>query len=462
MARVNPGSAEAATAKNYFTAFLNGLGLPVTQDNLNALYGVAQLEGWNDRYNPLNVVQPEPGSSSFNSAGVQSYDSFDSGVQGAVTLFSNSHWTGVRAALAQGDNAEGVLRAFKAAYTWDPGVEFPMGQASWGDHSIGSGGASEGNYSVDAYVGGGSGSGGSSTAPPVRMTEASYAGVDSLGNLLKTIPELKKLVDEAVAGNWSTAKFQDQVENSPWYRANSDTARAILIQKANDPAAYRQRVESAYSSLVNLADQLGFAVHPPVLQAIAANALLTGNDSNQQWLTRELGRQVNYSGVTSTAGLEGQMAQTVQQLQQLGASYGDNYWKPNALASAAQQILVGNTTIDTYKQRFMNWAKSAFPALSQEIDAGQTVSDLASPYVQSMSNLLEVDPSTLNVFTPAIRKALQGYTDPATKQREAVPLYQFEDQVRQDPRWAYTQNAKDTMSTALLKIGSDWGFGPNG
>ena len=459
MARVNPGVAEAATAKNYFTAFLNGLGLPVTQDNLNALYGVAQLEGWNDRYNPLNVVQPEPGSSSFNSAGVQSYDSFDSGVQGAVTLFSNSHWTGVRAALAQGDNAEGVLQAFKAAYTWDPGVQFPMGQPSWGDHSIGSGGASEGNYSVDAYVGGGGG--GSSTAPPVRMTEQSYAGVDSLGNLLKTIPELKKLVDEAVAGNWSTSKFQDQVENSPWYRSNSDTARAILIQKANDPAAYRQRAEGAFTSLVNLADQLGFSVPSPVLQAITTNALLTGNDSNQTWLTQQLAHNVNYSHVTSTAGFKGQMAQTIQQLQQAQSDYGYQ-WKPATLASYAWNVVRGGTTIDTYKQQLMSWAESAFPALAKQIAGGQTVKDLASPYIQSMSNLLEIDPNTLDVYTPAIRKALQGYTDPATKQREAVPLYQFEDQVRQDPRWQFTQNAKDTMSTALLKVGSDWGFGPNG
>lgn len=155
------------------------------------------------------------------------------------------------------------------------------------------------------------------------------------------------------------------------------------------------------------------------------------------------------------------MAQTIQQLQQDQADYGYQ-WKPQQLAYYARSIVDGTTTIDTYKQQLIDWAKSAFPALAKQIDAGQTVSDLASPYIQSMSNLLEVDPGTLNLYTPAIRKALQGVTDPATKQREAVPLWQFEDQVRQDPRWQYTQNAKDTMSTALLKIGSDFGFGPTG
>ncbi len=45
---------------------------------------------------------------------------------------------------------------------------------------------------------------------------------------------------------------------------------------------------------------------------------------------------------------------------------------------------------------------------------------------------------------------------------QATPIWQFEQQVRTDPRWQYTNNAKDAMSTALLHIGSDFGFGPQG
>jgi hypothetical protein len=41
-------------------------------------------------------------------------------------------------------------------------------------------------------------------------------------------------------------------------------------------------------------------------------------------------------------------------------------------------------------------------------------------------------------------------------------LWQFEQTLRADPRWAKTNNARDTMSSALLKIGADFGFGPNG
>jgi len=125
------------TAKNYFTAFLMGLGLPVTQSNLLALYGVATREGWNNRYNPLNVVQPEPGSTAFNSVGVQTFPNLSEGVQGAVQLFKGPHWDGVRAALARGNSTAAVLNAFHDAYSWAPGITFTSGTPADGNILIG-------------------------------------------------------------------------------------------------------------------------------------------------------------------------------------------------------------------------------------------------------------------------------------------------------------------------------------
>lgn len=127
----------APTMQNFFSAVLQQLKLPVTQANLDALYGVAKLEGYSDRYNPLNVIQPEPGSTDYNSVGVQTYANFDTGVEGTATLLSNDHWTGVREALAQGNSTQNVLDAFKQAYTWDPGVQFPIGQPDWGSVPVG-------------------------------------------------------------------------------------------------------------------------------------------------------------------------------------------------------------------------------------------------------------------------------------------------------------------------------------
>ncbi len=118
------------TSRAFFVAMLHGLKAPVTQANLDALYAVENREGDNDRFNPLNVVAPQPGSSAYNSIGVQRYANLRTGVHGTVTLLSNAHWTGVRAALRAGRSTAAVLAAFGSAYTWDSAITFPAAPAA--------------------------------------------------------------------------------------------------------------------------------------------------------------------------------------------------------------------------------------------------------------------------------------------------------------------------------------------
>jgi len=292
-----------------------------------------------------------------------------------------------------------------------------------------------------------------------KATQADFAGIDGLGALLDAIPELRSLVNQAIDGNWTANKFQNAVEDSGWWKNHSASARQVIIQRANDPKSYEQSLNNTVNSVITLSRQLGFKVTAQQAQAIALHGMMTGNDTNQQWLTQQLGRHQDYGDAKNTKGLSGGMAQTVSQLQSLAADYGFTY-TPAQLEQRAQQILMGNQTIDTYQQQLKTWAKSAFPPLAKEIDAGTTVKQLADPYIQSMSQLLEIDPATLNAYTPAIRQAMQGVAAPGDKAgvKEAVPLWQFEQQVRSDPRWQYTRNARDTTASALVKIGQDFGF----
>lgn len=287
-----------------------------------------------------------------------------------------------------------------------------------------------------------------------------YHNIDSLGALLNQVPELRHLIDQATSNNWSAAKFQNEVEDSQWWQDHSATARSILVQQANDPASYSQTFTNTKQSIASLSRHLGMDLNAGQLEAIATSALLSGNSSNQEWLTRQISRREDYSGVSDLGGLQGGMAATSQQLQQLAGDYGFK-WSPSDVAVRAQNVLDGSTTMDTYRQRLQTWAASAFPSLAQQIQSGATVKDLADPYVQSMSQLLEVDPGTLSVYTPKIRQALQGSAG-KNGQLEATPLWQFEKQVRSDPRWSSTQNAMDTMSSALVNIGDVFGFGPGG
>ena len=109
------------------------------------------------------------------------------------------------------------------------------------------------------------------------------------------------------------------------------------------------------------------------------------------------------------------------------------------------------------KSQILNKAKASFPQWTKQLEGGQTVADIASPYLQSMSEILELPPGSVNLFDTTVKKAL-NYTNPGTLAKEAKPLWQFENELRADPRWRKTKNAQDSLFQVGHQVLADFGF----
>ena len=90
------------------------------------------------------------------------------------------------------------------------------------------------------------------------------------------------------------------------------------------------------------------------------------------------------------------------------------------------------------------------------LDKGMTMSQIADPYVQSMQRILETTDVDWTK-DPTIQKAL-GTTIGPDGTSQATPLWQFEQGLRSDPRWAYTNNARDYVNGVIHQIGRDFGM----
>jgi len=225
----------------------------------------------------------------------------------------------------------------------------------------------------------------------------------------------------------------------------------------NDPAEYAKQLTDAERQVNAEAEQLGVHLNAFQTHSVAHAGLLGGTLTDKSWLDKLL---VGAFHGTATGNLEGQLATITNQLVQAAAAYGQGGTQESFIA-AAKNVLAGNTTVDTYTNHYKTLAKSMFPGLSSQIDDGLTVKDLANPYQSTMGQLLEIDPASIKVTDPLIKKALQGTSgvaDKGTTTPTSQPLWQFENTVRADPRWALTNNAKDTASTVLTTIGQNWGF----
>jgi len=94
-------------------------------------------------------------------------------------------------------------------------------------------------------------------------------------------------------------------------------------------------------------------------------------------------------------------------------------------------------------------AAARYTAYREQILAGQDVMDLASPYLKTVSTLLELPESDVDLFNKHVSKAMtsQGTT----------PLWQFETDVRSDPLWKKTNNARESMFSVAHQVLNSFG-----
>ncbi len=95
-------------------------------------------------------------------------------------------------------------------------------------------------------------------------------------------------------------------------------------------------------------------------------------------------------------------------------------------------------------------AKTYFPALADKIDKGYTVKQLLTPYINTRANILEEDPDSIDVST---------LKSVASDPKGLMGLYDYEISLRKNPKWAYTKNAQDSLSSLARDMTKMFGLG---
>ena len=136
----------------------------------------------------------------------------------------------------------------------------------------------------------------------------------------------------------------------------------------------------------------------------------------------------------------------------------------DAASDYATKMVTGKLDEDTVFNTIRESASSAFPKYADKIKAGIDLKTLADPFIQSMSSILEIPYTSIDLFDPTIRNALSGGYSKVTAtpgmggvSRGEYTLYDFEKDLRGDARWQYTKNANKTVADSALRILQDFG-----
>lgn len=110
------------TRVEWAKAFLEKIDAPIVRHNLWTLVSWMQAEGGSAKFNPLNTTQKMPGSTNYNSIGVQNFVSFDQGVEAnAKTILQDKFgYPSIVDHFRSGDRAVYTLRAIEGS-NWGTG-----------------------------------------------------------------------------------------------------------------------------------------------------------------------------------------------------------------------------------------------------------------------------------------------------------------------------------------------------
>ena len=153
----------------------------------------------------------------------------------------------------------------------------------------------------------------------------------------------------------------------------------------------------------------------------------------------------------------GQAATLINNLKENAAANGiqfSNDW----FEKAAQNVLTGQSTQDDFTNDIKNQAKMLYaaPSIQQAIDAGFTVRQQASPYINYLAQIRGVDPNSISLNDGMVTKALTARNEKGEPYQ--MSYYDWQNYVKEtDPDYATSDYAQEAYGGALRSFGRLFG-----
>lgn len=267
--------------------------------------------------------------------------------------------------------------------------------------------------------------------------------------IFRSDAELWKLLQNAIREGWDVGMFQAQLRETKWFKQHSDVWRQNMTLKFTDPKTYQERIQNTREEVANLAGQWGAQLTRKEVVRYAERAFLLGWSSEQ--ILDHIAKDIQPG---KWGGYEGQLAGIETALKETAFRNGVSL-NPKQMQGWMKSIVRGEADVAEFQNYIRRMSAETFGAYGKEIRSGVDLYDLAGPYMNAMSDILELNPGDVNLFDKTIRKALSFRNEKGEFQ--PMSLTDFEDQLRADQRWQYTQNAKEQMQGYAVALGKMWG-----
>lgn len=288
----------------------------------------------------------------------------------------------------------------------------------------------------------------------------------------KALKEAKKLSSENYFKSWNNQEvvsYQDRLFN-PAYKSTKGAGGVSKSVSVTSPDA----AIAEYKSLVldYLGQEVYSSLNPKVLNKDAKKYQQALNklersrptttvssdgytetvagglnaDEKEQLALDLIGNYFTGDGIKNVGGAIGN---NLRQIKSFASDYGISL-SPADLRQYALNSVSQKDGLQNIQTKFNNLARVKYAALTPYLDQGLSVRDIANEYISKKANILELNPAGITLDDSDIQSAL-------TKDK-LVPLYQFETQLRKNPQWQYTNNARELASSYATNVLQDFGL----
>jgi hypothetical protein len=274
--------------------------------------------------------------------------------------------------------------------------------------------------------------------------------------------EIDALLKTAKAQNWTATEWQSHLEGTSWWQQTAPTLRQFYID-SHDPrkaSEFAQSLTNKVDSIATKLEALGIYPHAtdPVtgayvdnskmMQGIAMDAMKNG------WTDAQLAENLSTrSDILFSGG--GQIGNYLDQIKSKANLYGVTL-DSTKIADINRALLNPNDgrdyqyfLTDVKNQAFNNPMYKPFADIMKSNNTD--LYSVTSSYRQQMAKTLEVDPTAIT-WNDLMGKVVDSNTG------NARTFSDFTKELRKDPLWQKTQNAKETYSGMALDLMKMFGF----
>ena len=267
-----------------------------------------------------------------------------------------------------------------------------------------------------------------------------------------SIPEMKRLLGQAVKEQWDASLFTAHLKNTKWWKTTASSNRQAQVMAKSDPATYKASLAANRVAVDQMAVQMGAVLSTGARDKLAKNILHYGWEQAQ--IQSFLG---NYIKFNDKHVLGGQAGAAYQQLRTTAYDNGVSV-SEQALKDSAAYVVKGVSTMEKETANIRGVAMGAYPAYADQIAAGQNMKDIAQPYVQEMAKQLELPDTDVDMFNPKVKAALNRAN--AAGNPEPMSLTDFTNMVRSSSDWRRTTNAQNSVMGIGRQVLQDMGLAP--